>query len=122
LTNSVAHGWSPIGAHQVRLDLEPGETQQIVFVLGYHENPRDRKFDPPGSQTINKSLVKPVIARYLDGKTADVAFERLRQYWEQRSRHLPGEHARHPHQPHGEHLECLSMHGNVQHVALGVVF
>jgi cellobiose phosphorylase len=82
LTNSVAHGWSPIGAHQVRLVLEPGETQQVVFVLGYHENPRDRKFDPPGSQTINKSLVKPVIARYLDGKTADEAFERLRQYWE----------------------------------------
>ena len=82
LTNSVAHGWSPIGAHQVRLDLAPGETQQIVFVLGYHENPRDQKFDPPGSQTINKSLVKPVIARYLDAKAADVAFERLRQYWD----------------------------------------
>jgi len=68
LTNSVAHGWSPIGAHQVRLVLEPGETQQVVFVLGYHENPRDRKFDPPGSQTINKSLVKPVIARYLTAR------------------------------------------------------
>jgi cellobiose phosphorylase len=82
LTNSVAHGWSPIGAHQVKIDLEPGETQQIVFLLGYHENPPDRKFDPPGSQTINKSLVKPVIARYLDGKTADLAFERLREYWD----------------------------------------
>ena len=54
LTNSIAHGWSPIGAHQVKLDLAPGETQQIVFVLGYHENPKDQKFDPPGSQTINK--------------------------------------------------------------------
>ncbi len=82
LTNSVAHGWSPIGAHQVKLDLGPGETQQIVFVLGYHENPKDQKFDPPGSQTINKSLVKPVIASYLDPKTADMAFERLRRYWE----------------------------------------
>ena len=81
LTNSVAHGWSPIGAHQVNLDLEPGETQQIVFVLGYHENPKDRKFDPPCSQIINKTLVKPVIARYLDSKAADAAFERLHQYW-----------------------------------------
>jgi len=81
LTNSVAHGWSPIGAHQVRLDLAPGETQQIVFVLGYHENPNDQKFDPPGSQTINKKSVKPVIARYLDSKAADVAFDRLREYW-----------------------------------------
>jgi cellobiose phosphorylase len=81
LTNSVAHGWSPIGAHQVKLDLEPGETQQIVFVLGYQENPADKKFDPPGSQIIDKSLVKPVIARYLDSKAADAAFERLRQHW-----------------------------------------
>jgi cellobiose phosphorylase len=82
LTNSVAHGWSPIGVHQVRLDLDPGETQQIVFVLGYHENPGDQKFDPPGSQTINKSLVKPVIARYHDGKATDAAFERLRRHWD----------------------------------------
>ena len=66
LTNSIAYGWSPIGAHQVKLELEPGETRQIVFVLGYHENPTDQKFDPAGSQTINKKLVKPVIARYLD--------------------------------------------------------
>ena len=33
------------------------------------------------SQIINKSLVKPVIARYLDSKAADTAFERLRQHW-----------------------------------------
>jgi cellobiose phosphorylase len=82
LTNSIAHGWSPIGAHQVNLELEPGETQQIVFVLGYHENPVDQKFSPAGSQTINKSTVKPVIAKYLDAGEANAAFERLRLYWE----------------------------------------
>jgi cellobiose phosphorylase len=82
LTNSVAHGWSPIGAHQVRLDLEPAETQQIIFVLGYHENPHAQKFDPPDSQTINKSLVKPVIARYLDSTAADAAFQRMRDHWD----------------------------------------
>jgi len=37
LTNSIAHGWAPIGAHQVKLDLAAGETRQIVFVLGYQE-------------------------------------------------------------------------------------
>ncbi len=82
LTNSIAHGWSPIGAHQVKLELAPGETRQIVFVLGYHENPVDQKFDPPDSQTINKKLVKPTIAKYLDPKRADAAFERLRLYWD----------------------------------------
>ena len=29
----------------------PGETREVVFVLGYGENPPDAKFDPPGSQT-----------------------------------------------------------------------
>ena len=81
-TNSVAHGWSPIGSHQVKLTLRPGETQQIVFVLGYHENVRDQKFDPPGSQTINKKTVKPVIAKYLDPAQADAAFDKLRVYWD----------------------------------------
>lgn len=82
LTNSIAHGWSPIGALQVDLDLAAGETRQIVFVLGYHENPADQKFDPPCSQTVNKKLVKPVIARYLESREADAAFERLRQHWD----------------------------------------
>jgi cellobiose phosphorylase len=81
-TNSVAHGWSPIGSHQVKLTLQPGESQQIVFVLGYHENARDQKFDPPGSQTINKKTVKPVIAKYLDPAQADAAFDKLRAYWD----------------------------------------
>ena len=82
LTNSITHGWSPIGDHQAKLELSPGESKQIVFVLGYHENPEYQKFDPPDSQTINKKTVKPVIAKYLDPKQADAAFARLRQYWE----------------------------------------
>ena len=82
LTNSIAHGWAPIGAHQVKLELEPGETRQIVFLLGYQENPVAEKFDPPGSQIINKKRAKATIAKYLDGKNADAAFERLRLYWE----------------------------------------
>ncbi len=64
--DSIAHGWAPIGSHHVSLHLQPGESRQIVFLLGYQENPRDDKFDPPGSQTINKRNVKPVIDRYLD--------------------------------------------------------
>jgi cellobiose phosphorylase len=82
LTNSIAHGWAPIGAHQAKLELAPGETRQIVFVLGYHENPVADKFDPPGSQIINKKTVKPTIAKYLDPREADAAFEKLRQYWD----------------------------------------
>ena len=82
LTNSIAYGWSPIGAHHVQLELEPGETRQIVFVLGYHENPEDKKFASADARTLNKEFVQPVIARYLDAKEADAAFERLRHYWD----------------------------------------
>jgi cellobiose phosphorylase len=80
--NSIAHGWQPIGSHHVKLTLKPGETREIVFALGYFENPKDAKFDPPGSQVLNKHLVKPQIAKYLDKQNADAAFEALRAYWD----------------------------------------
>jgi cellobiose phosphorylase len=81
-SNSVAHGWAPIGSHHVKVALQPGETRQIVFVLGYHENPVAEKFDPPGSQIVNKKTVKPVIAKYLEPANADAAFAALRAYWD----------------------------------------
>jgi len=80
--DSIAHGWSPIGSHHVQVSLKPGESRKIIFVLGYHENPRDSKFDPPDSQTINKRTVKPIIAKYREKKHVDEAFERLLAYWE----------------------------------------
>ena len=80
--NSVAHGWAPIGSHHVRVVLQPGETRQILFVLGYHENPKDGKFDPPGSQIVNKKTAKPTITRYLISANVDTAFQKLRAYWD----------------------------------------
>jgi cellobiose phosphorylase len=80
--NSVAHGWAPHGSHHVKVSLKPGETKEIIFVLGYHENPADQKFSPANSQTINKKTVKPIIAKYLDKKNATAAFDSLRQYWD----------------------------------------
>lgn len=82
LSNSVAHGWAPIGSHHVRLALQPGERREIIFALGYHENPKDDKFDPADSQIINKRTVKPVIATYLNAENVNNAFERLRAYWD----------------------------------------
>ena len=79
--DSIAHGWAPIGSHHVELSLEPGETREVVFLLGYAENPRDQKFDPPGSQTIDKRRVRPVIDRYLRPDEVEGAFERLREHW-----------------------------------------
>jgi cellobiose phosphorylase len=80
--NSVAHGWAPIGSHHVRLRLKPHECRQVIFLLGYHENPGARKFDPPDSQTIDKSTVKPTISKYLSAAAAETAFDALREYWD----------------------------------------
>ena len=80
--NSVAHGWAPIGSHHVRLSLAPGERRQIIFLLGYHENPTGQKFDPPDSQTINKQTVQPIMAEYLQPETVEAAFDDLRAHWD----------------------------------------
>jgi cellobiose phosphorylase len=81
-TNSMAHGWQPIGSHHVKVTLQPGESRTILFVLGYHENPRDQKFNPPESQTINKRTVKPIIAKYLNQANVKAAFAELKTYWD----------------------------------------
>jgi cellobiose phosphorylase len=79
--NSTAHGWAVIGSHHVKMVLPPGESRQIRFVLGYHENPPDAKFSPPNSLTVNKSTVKPIIAKYLNEANTDAAFADLKTYW-----------------------------------------
>jgi len=79
--DSVAHGWQPIGSHHVKVALQPGESRKIIFVLGYQENPKDDKFDPPGSQVINKRRALPVIEKYLQPANVEAAFNALRDYW-----------------------------------------
>lgn len=81
--NSVAHGWAPIGSHHMKLSLDPGESCQLIFLLGYQENPRGRKFDPPDSLILNKQVAKPIISKYLAPANADAAFEKLRAYWDE---------------------------------------
>jgi cellobiose phosphorylase len=80
--NSLAYGWAPMGSHHVQIALGAGESRQVIFLLGYHESPRDRKFDPPGSQHIDKRMVAPVIAKYLTPDNVAAAWEALRRYWD----------------------------------------
>jgi len=42
--NSVAHGWAPIASQSVEVTLAPGEERQIIWVLGYEENSKEKKF------------------------------------------------------------------------------
>jgi cellobiose phosphorylase len=79
--NSIAHGWQPIGSQHVKLYLKAGEQKQIIFLLGYQENPGDDKFDPPGSQIINKKSARQAIEKYLQSAHVDQAFDELHEYW-----------------------------------------
>src|SRR5580698_8689736 len=55
-SDSIAHGWAPHGSHHVRLTLAPGEEHEVIFLLGYWENPHDQKQDPADPRLINKAL------------------------------------------------------------------
>ncbi|MBN2045700.1 MAG: glycosyl transferase [Anaerolineales bacterium] len=81
LRGSIAHGWQPVGVQQIKVELAPGEAREIIFLLGYHENPRDQKFDPPNSNTINKRTVLPVIEKYCQTEAVQAAFHELRTNW-----------------------------------------
>ena len=78
---SIAHGWAPIGAHHVRLTLAPGETRDVVFVLGYAENAPDAKFDPPGSGHLDRRAVHAELERSLRVDEVDTALDELRDHW-----------------------------------------
>jgi cellobiose phosphorylase len=82
-SDSITHGWQPIGSHHVKVQLKAGEQKKIIFILGYHENSKDAKFDPPESQTINKRTVQPVISRYLNATEVEKAFQALRLHWQE---------------------------------------
>jgi cellobiose phosphorylase len=78
-TNSIAHGWAPIGAHQLNITLEPGQNKRLHFILGYMENEEDKKFSAPG--VINKKTFKAKMSVYKDAQVVDKAFEELKIYW-----------------------------------------
>ncbi|MDR3709884.1 MAG: hypothetical protein P4L33_16430 [Capsulimonadaceae bacterium] len=84
-TGSIAHGWHPVGAHQIDLTLAPGEEKRLHFLLGYAENAEDRKFAGgevrPGQQAINKAPFAAVRAALGDSDGVDKAFAALKDYW-----------------------------------------
>ena len=79
-SRSIAHGWSPIASHFLEISLEPGESRDLVFVLGYAENPEEEKFIAPG--VINKQEALRMMEAFSDPVKVDAAFEGLRSYWD----------------------------------------
>lgn len=58
-TNSHAHGWQPVGAHQVKVKLEAGASISMIFGLGYIENPENKWYAP--------SVINPCLPRTSKG-------------------------------------------------------
>ncbi len=84
--NSVADGWSPIGSHQIRMDLAPGDTRQFVFILGYVENPQSEKWEAPG--VINKEPARALRGRLDTPEKVMGEAARLRGFWDELLSHL----------------------------------
>ena len=96
--NSLAHGWSPIASHYIEVELQPGESKDYIFLLGYEENEQEKKFVLDGSPVekdlitslgaldrtiINKEKAHEVIARFSTVEAVDAAFEELRRMWDE---------------------------------------
>jgi cellobiose phosphorylase len=81
-SGSIAHGWQPIGALQMALELAAGESREITFALGYAENPRDAKFLPDGR--IDLTRIAPAVERALAPGAAARAVEAVRATWAER--------------------------------------
>lgn len=77
--NSHAHGWSPIASHYIEVELEPGESKDFIFILGYVENEQDKKFIAP--KVINKEKAYEIINRFDTTEKVDAAFAELQDYW-----------------------------------------
>ncbi|MCL2270813.1 MAG: glycosyl transferase, partial [Treponema sp.] len=92
--NSVADGWSPIASHYLEIELAGGACRDLVFVLGYAENPFEEKFaaDLNGGERIvtsgnsvkniiNKKRAYEMIAQCDTAEKADKLFSELKSHW-----------------------------------------
>ncbi len=78
---SEAHGWSPVASHYLELELEPGESKDLVFVLGYVENTQEEKWE--SKNIINKTKARETIARFDNAEKVDAAWFELKKYWDE---------------------------------------
>lgn len=77
--NSMASGWAPIGSHNVRFHLEPGESDSVIFVLGYIENPADDKWEAPS--VINKKPAWKMLSEFDTDEKFEGKLSELKSYW-----------------------------------------
>ena len=79
--NTEAHGWSPIASHYLEIELQPGESKDLVFMLGYVEVEPEDKWE--SKAVINKNPAKAMINKYDTVEKVEAAYNELRTYWDE---------------------------------------
>ncbi len=78
--NTIAHGWSPVASHRLDIELAPGEEKTFIFMLGYVENDKDKKFIAPN--VINKEKALAMMSKFQTVEQVEQAFTDLKKYWD----------------------------------------
>ena len=78
--NSIAHGWYPVGSHQIDISLSPGESKNLIFVLGYGENDIINKWE--GKNIINKLEARRVLDKFKTSHSVNSELHKLMAYWD----------------------------------------
>jgi len=79
--NSEAHGWSPIASHYLDIELKPGESKDLVFIVGYIENEDDKKWESKG--IIKKTRAQKMIIQFDSANKVFRALQDLKEFWEE---------------------------------------
>lgn len=77
---SIASGGAVIGSHYINITLEPNQERSLIFLLGYAQNPVDKKWESP--DVINKAPALDTISRLNTDKKVDDALKALADYWD----------------------------------------
>lgn len=91
---SVADGWSPVASHYIEIKLQPGESKDLVFCLGYVENKVEEKFAPDLDENstiitsgdrkkniVNKAKAQAMMAMCDTAEKADKLLAELKAHW-----------------------------------------
>lgn len=84
--DSIASGWAPVGSHHLKITLQPGESRDLIFVLGYVENKPDEKW--VGLNQINRAPAVALLEKFNTVEKADAALAELASYWERLLSHF----------------------------------
>jgi len=78
--NKKASGWAPIACHRHDIELDAGEETVIIFVLGYIENAKEKKWE--SKSIINKEKAYALQQKFDTNTKVQTSLEALKLYWD----------------------------------------